>query len=418
MRKAIIVTGLSFGDEAKGSVVDYLTRQYKAHTVIRHNGGSQAAHHVVTPDGVTHCFSQFGAGTFAGAKTFLSKYMIVDPIALVNEANHLIELGWHPWDYIKIDQECKIITPYHKFTNRHLENQRGIKRHGSCGVGVGQVMDDYVNYDRWLTFSDILEGDLVNRLADFKILHNKKCGENLIDSVRLDDFFDAVQFLIDKNVIGTNNDLEAILKKDGTIICEGAQGVLLDEWQGFHPHTTWSTCTAENAFNLLLENDFIGSVSKLGLIRAFMTRHGPGPFPTYDVNLHFEEKHNAFGEYQREFRFGYLDLALIKYAIKANKGVLGLALSHLDQIQDETKVCIGYENFGGNLVVDFERDESKLTRQNYLGQHLDVARPILVTVKKENLVSFIEDKLKTKIYLISSGPTFLDKVLTKDVFET
>ena len=85
-KQAFIVVGLGYGDEGKGTVTDYLTRKFQAHTIIRFNGGSQAAHHVVTNEGLTHCFAQFGSGSLvANVKTYLSSYMVVDPLSLIVE---------------------------------------------------------------------------------------------------------------------------------------------------------------------------------------------------------------------------------------------------------------------------------------------------------------------------------------------
>src|SRR5579864_7866772 len=93
MSKVFLVQGLGYGDEGKGSIVDYLVRQEKAPLVVRFNGGAQAAHNVVTDDGRHHTFTQFGSGTFAGARTFLSRFMIVNPFTLLTEAKALEQKG-------------------------------------------------------------------------------------------------------------------------------------------------------------------------------------------------------------------------------------------------------------------------------------------------------------------------------------
>src|SRR5437773_11389748 len=93
-RQAIIVIGLAFGDEGKGSIVDFLTRRYNAHTVVRFNGGPQAGHNVVTSDGRHHTFSQFGSGTFVpGVRTLLSRFVLIEPYAMFKEAAHLNDIG-------------------------------------------------------------------------------------------------------------------------------------------------------------------------------------------------------------------------------------------------------------------------------------------------------------------------------------
>src|SRR5687768_225602 len=131
------VVGLGYGDEGKGTVVDYLTRKHTAHTVVRFNGGAQAAHNVVTPDGKHHTFAQFGSGTLAGARTHLSRFMLVNPLDLFNEARHLESLGIaDPLQLVTISPDALVTTPLHVAANliRELQNQ-----HGSCGKGIGET---------------------------------------------------------------------------------------------------------------------------------------------------------------------------------------------------------------------------------------------------------------------------------------
>src|SRR5207244_7502212 len=120
MRKALLAIGLAFGDCGKGSIVDYLVRRERAHTVVRFNGGPQAGHNVVTPDGRHHTFSQFGSGTFiTGVRTLLSRFMLIEPYALLNEAEHLRQIGLpDAMARLSIDARCPIITPAHQAANR------------------------------------------------------------------------------------------------------------------------------------------------------------------------------------------------------------------------------------------------------------------------------------------------------------
>ena len=132
--KAFLVAGLGFGDEGKGSIVDYLVRRENARTVVRFNGGAQAAHNVVTPEGAHHTFAQFGSGSFAGAETVLSKFVMVNPPALLKEAAALKGKGVEPQVYV--DKAALVTTPFHVAVNRIKESRRGSGRHGSCGMGI------------------------------------------------------------------------------------------------------------------------------------------------------------------------------------------------------------------------------------------------------------------------------------------
>ena len=143
MQQAFLTVDLGFGDAGKGSIVDFLTRTYGAHTVIRYNGGAQAGHRVVTPAGPgmmqqEHVFAQFGAGTLAGAATHLSRFMLLDPLAMMAEEAHLQTLGiTDAFQRTTIDARAVVITPFQRAVNRVREALRGAGRHGSCGMGIG-----------------------------------------------------------------------------------------------------------------------------------------------------------------------------------------------------------------------------------------------------------------------------------------
>src|SRR5688572_10125316 len=133
-KRATVLADLGFGDAGKGSITDYLVRETGAHTVVRYNGGAQAAHRVVTPDEREHIFAQFGSGTFVpGVKTLLSQYMMIDPVAMLNEEEHLYNLGAgvdDAFDRTFVHENAIIITPYHRIVNQLREEARGVARHG------------------------------------------------------------------------------------------------------------------------------------------------------------------------------------------------------------------------------------------------------------------------------------------------
>lgn len=360
--KAIITVGLGFGDEGKGSVVDYLCRRYNSKLVVRYCGGSQAGHNVVLPDGRKHCFSQFGAGTFAGVRTYLGKHVIVNPITLRNEAKHLIECGIsNPRILLSIHSQALVTTPYHQYVNRKKENYKkevavnikGVKndlRHGSCGQGIGETRNYWLKYNKDSIFVKDLIGsknelcdklELVRQrlLADNSIFTNYSMHYNQMLSKG--NYQDSVFNLSVKEVA---NDLIKDLyfhqydwlpvplsEAVGPIIFEGAQGVLLDEWYGFHPYTTWSTVTPRFALEMCEEYG-IDETYTLGITRSYATRHGNGPFPCKSLDLDLTDDNNPSNEWQGDMRFGKLNMELMKYSIESCGKVDGIAVTCLDQV--------------------------------------------------------------------------------------
>src|SRR3954469_18473147 len=173
MQHAFLTVDLGFGDAGKGSIVDFLTRQHTAHTVVRYNGGAQAAHRVVTagPNSREHVFAQFGSGTLAGAATHLSRFMLLDPLAMVAEEQHLQALGVpDAFDRTTIDERALVITPFQRAANRLKELARGAGRHGSCGMGIGETMIDYLEHGQRVLFAgDLRSPDLLR--SKLRFLH-------------------------------------------------------------------------------------------------------------------------------------------------------------------------------------------------------------------------------------------------------
>ena len=138
-----VVIGAGFGDEGKGLMTDYFASQaknnYGSGLVVRFNGGSQAAHTVVTPEGKRHVFGHFGSGTLVGLPTYLSSFFAVHPILFREELAKLKVLGLTPKVYV--DKECIVTTPFDMLINQIAETVRGENRHGSVGFGVNETVD-------------------------------------------------------------------------------------------------------------------------------------------------------------------------------------------------------------------------------------------------------------------------------------
>ena len=447
--QAILVIDLAFGDAGKGTVVDFLTRRYGAHTVIRFNGGPQAGHNVVTPDGRHHTFSQFGSGTFVpGVRTLLSRHMLIEPYAMLNEAGGLAAVGVpDALGRLLIDRRSPVITPFHQAANRLREIARGGAAHGTCGMGVGETMQDLLDRPDLA----ILAGDLADRPAvrrkllairDYKL---ERLGDVIAaarssaaarpsigtfeDVSWLDAAADRYAHVAARAGLVDADVAAAILREPGTTIYEAAQGVLLDEWFGFHPHTTWSTTTFANADALLDESGHDGRRTRIGVLRTYFTRHGAGPMVTEDADLRaaLPEPHNADAGWQGRFRVGPFDAVAARYALAVSGGADALALTHLDRVPRlPPHVCTAYR-LGGDRPAGAEdlfdvagddvrgirvRRPADLGHQERLTGALRQCRPVYTPLPGRDAAEFVrwvERELGTPVGVTSFGVAADDK---------
>lgn len=409
----VIVVDLGYGDAGKGTVVDWLCsprHPRPARTVVRFNGGAQAAHNVITPDGRHHAFAQFGAGTFtAGVRTHLSRFVLVDPLALAAEAAHLASTGVpSALDLLTIDRDALLVTPYHQAANRIRELARGSEQHGSCGMGIGET----ARYALENPHDAPRAGDCITpRLLARKLaaLRDRLTGElGPLPAPPPDDVRDACRAFAGRvSLVG--GDYLSWLLRQGPAVFEGAQGILLDEWRGFHPYTTWSTTTFANAQQLLAEAG--QTAIRLGVTRTYQTRHGPGPFVTEQTALNLPEPHNARNKWQGPFRTGHLDAVALRYAIQAAGGVDAIALTHLDTAarHPELRLCHAYYTDGQQPVTRLAPGPANdLGYQQQLTEMLLTARPVY-SHPGADWADLIEQETGAPVVLRSHGPTAADK---------
>ncbi|MEW2352916.1 adenylosuccinate synthetase [Spirillospora sp. NPDC029432] len=409
----VIVADLGYGDAGKGTVVDRLCARgpEPVAAVVRFNGGAQAAHNVVAEDGRHHTFAQFGSGTFTpGVATHLSRFMLVDPLALAGEAAHLRSLGaGDAIERLTVDRAAPLTTPYHRAANRARETARGAARHGSCGMGIGETAAYALAHpDTAPRAGDCLSpARLRRRLAAVHDWYRDEFpGGEAVPPV--DDCADAFTAFAERvHVVGEEH-LHRLLRA-GNVVFEGAQGVLLDEWRGFHPYTTWSTTTFANAETLLAEAGQ-GPAYRLGVLRAYATRHGPGPFVTEDPALTADlpDAHNGTGRWQGAFRVGHLDAVALRYALEVAGGADGLAVTHLDVARErgDLKLCVAYDGMDA-IPAGPARD---LAAQEALTGRLLTARPVYEPLPRDP-VAAIEEALGVPAVLGSYGPRASDKRL-------
>lgn len=407
--RAFIVTGLGFGDCGKGTVTDALTRRFGARLVVRFNGGAQAGHNVVLPDGRHHTFAQFGAGTFVeGVRTHLAAQVVVHPTALAVEADYLARAGVpEALNRLTVDPRCLVTTPFHQAAGRLRERALG---HGTCGVGVGEtVRDALAHADDALRIGALHgAGDQLERIrvrllhslpaqvakdTDWSLLHDPAVTQRWLDTVR------ALQLRL------VTDEEVAHAHREHPIVFEGAQGILLDEHHGFHPHTTWSTCTARHALHWLRASPH--RVERVGVLRSTMTRHGAGPLPSESVELsaRLPEPHNSSEGWQGAFRVGWFDPMLLRYAMAANGGVDWLALTHVDRVQ--ARFVEGYPF--QPLLTAPEGSAERLAQQSALTRTLALAVPTLAQVPDGDFADWVERTLGAPVGVTSHGPTYEGK---------
>lgn len=356
----MVVAGLGWGDCSKGATVDHLCRKYNAALTVRYNGGSQCGHSVVLADGRQHTFAQFGSGTLAGVPTHLSRFMLVNPLNMMLEEEHLRSIGIEDaFDRLSVDPNALVTTPFDVAMNRIKENSRGINAHGSCGMGIGETRAYSIKYgDEALTvgdFSDLHRLKLKLRLRQLRAIDEATALSSSIDYMSTDDYMltIAARYLSWNNLIGIRHDM-GILRSDilkGAIIFEGAQGILLDERDDFMPHNTYTDTTFRNADQLIkwAGYDMESNVTRIGCIRSYATRHGAGPFTTEDKKLDFlAEPHNASDGFQGAFRRGHFNMKAVNQALDIAGGVDEIHVSHMDQL-DSIYPGIDHEKYVSNI---------------------------------------------------------------------
>ena len=392
--------GLGFGDCGKGLFTDALCHSHQAHTVVRFNGGAQAGHNVVLADGRHHTFSQIGAGSFrAGVRTVLAQPMVVHPHALLIEADALARVGVpDALARLAIDARCRVTTPFHQAAGRLREWKRGVAAHGSCGVGVGETVlqelrdpaaalryGDLPQSTRALEKLELLRVALVTEFAD-AASHSPEAARELgvlHDPGLAQRWLAHIAPCIAQVPPTARERIAEQIDRRGTVLFEGAQGVLLDEWRGFHPHTSWSKISTHAVEAVLAELGIHAPVRHFGVLRSYLTRHGAGPLPTHDPELDMllAEPHNASSGWQGAFRRGHPDEVLLRYAIEAIGALDGLLVSHLDvfdKLPSGLRWCTQYRSNSNDALTSHLplSPRADLRHQETLMLRLSSAQPV------------------------------------------
>lgn len=352
MSKNVVVIGTQWGDEGKGKIVDWLTDH--AEGVVRFQGGHNAGHTLVIggkktvlrliPSGILH----------AGKECFIGNGVVISPEALLKEIDELETAGIDVSKRLKISESCPLILPYHIALDQAREAAKGENKIGTTGRGIGPTYEDKVAR-RAIRVQDLFYPE---RFA-------AKLGENLAYyNFLLKEYFktDTVDFQstleetlklaerIKPMVADVSRTLYELNKAGKPLLFEGAQGTLLDIDHGTYPFVTSSNCVAGAASaGAGVAPQMLQYV--LGIVKAYTTRVGSGPFPTEqcnDTGAYFAKRGNEFGSVTgRPRRCGWFDAAALKRSIQIN-GVSGLCVTKLDVMDgmDEIQLCVGYRKDG------------------------------------------------------------------------
>lgn len=427
-RHAAIVFDLGFGDAGKGLVTDYWVRSRGARVVVRFNGGAQAGHNVITPDGRHHTFAQLGAGTFVpGVETVLSQHMVVHPTALAVEAEHLASLGVQDaLARLLVSERALVVTPFQQAAGRLRELARGASKHGSCGAGVGETVRDALAAEhdalrirdlrpnagaraRLIQLQADKRAELAPILAQLEAHPLAAPERAILERADIADrWLEAAIAITSRIRVRDDAALSDHILACGSAVFEGAQGVLLDEWRGFHPYTTWSTCTPDSARALAEPIFGARALTTIGVLRTFATRHGAGPFPTERADrLGLDDPHNVAGPWQGALRIGDFDAVLARYALEVSGHVDGIALTHLDALARiaSPALCDAYLRSDGTRITRLPPSAGRdLEHQARLTALLERITPAL-TGARGDFVDAIEHALARPVVLTSHGPT-------------
>lgn len=431
MAKNVVVLGTQWGDEGKGKVVDLLTD--KAAYVVRYQGGHNAGHTLVI-DGEKTVLHLIPSGVLReNVKCIIGNGVVLSPEALLTEMKMLQDRGIPVQERLQISEACPLILPYHVALDVAREEARGAKAIGTTGRGIGPAYEDKVSR-RGLRVGDLFNAkDFAVKLKEILEYHNFVLT-NYYKTVAVD--YDqvlsdalAVADLLKSMVVDVTDELDRARQRGDAIMFEGAQGTLLDIDHGTYPYVTSSNTTvggvATGAGFGPLHLDYV-----LGIVKAYTTRVGSGPFPTEldcEVGQHLGIKGHEFGATTgRKRRTGWFDAVAMKRAVQINS-ITGFCLTKLDVLDglEELKICIGYKHANGEIkdVPPMAADDYDLIEPVYesmpgwSGNSFGVTSFDNLPQAAKNYIKRLEELTQVPIDIISTGPDRNETIILRHPFE-
>lgn len=423
MKKADILLGLQWGDEGKGKVVDVLTPRYDV--VARFQGGPNAGH-TLEFDGQKYVLRSIPSGIFQGGKTnIIGNGVVLDPLLFMKEAEELAQSGHPLTERLFISKKAHLILPTHRLLDKANEAAKGKAKIGTTGKGIGPAYTDKVSRNG-LRVGDILdnfdEKYAVARQRHIEMIEalNRTALEKGGEPVSLEglealeaEWMRGVEYLRRFRFIDSEHFVNRCLNEDKSILCEGAQGSLLDVDFGSYPFVTSSnTVCAGACTGLGLAPSRIGEV--YGIFKAYCTRVGSGPFPTElfdETGAKIRDLGHEYGAVTgRERRCGWIDLVALRYTIMLS-GVTQLIMMKSDVLDsfETIKACTAYR-INGVETREFPFSIESGVEPVYVelpGWQQDITscrREDELPEAFRRYVAFLERELATPIKIISVGP--------------
>lgn len=421
--KVDVLLGLQWGDEGKGKVVDVLTPKYDV--IARFQGGPNAGH-TLEFEGQKYVLRSIPSGIFQGGKVnIIGNGVVLAPDLFMEEARELEKSGHELKSRLYISKKAHLIMPTHRILDRAVEAAKGKNKVGTTGKGIGPAYTDKTSRN------GLRVGDILDDFASKYEVHKQR-HLNILKALGWTDFesfeetekkwMEGIDYLRQFNIVDSEHEVNGLLRDGKTILCEGAQGTMLDVDFGSYPFVTSSnTICAGACIGLGIGPNKVGNV--YGIMKAYCTRVGSGPFPTElfdETGQAIRDLGHEYGAVTgRERRCGWIDLVQLRYSIMIN-GVTKLIMMKSDVLDsfDTIKACVAYELPDGTQTNNFPYDieHVKPIYRELSGWKTDMTQ---FTSEKQfphafkDYIKFLETELETPIEIISIGPDRKQTIVRK-----
>lgn len=431
MGKNVVVLGTQWGDEGKGKIVDLLTERAKY--VVRYQGGHNAGHTLVV-NGEKTVLHLIPSGILReNVISIIANGVVLAPDALMKEMKELEDRGVPVRERLRLSEACPLILPYHVALDNAREKARGSKAIGTTGRGIGPAYEDKVAR-RGLRVGDLFDkATFAEKLKEIVEYHNFQLvnyyKEPAVDYQKMLDDIMAVADILTGMVIDVSDLLYKASQNNEFVMFEGAQGTLLDIDHGTYPYVTSSNTTAGGvATGSGLGPRYVNYV--LGIIKAYSTRVGAGPFPTElfdEVGEFLREKGQEFGATTgRKRRTGWLDIVAINRAVQINS-LSGFCMTKLDVLDglEEVKICVGYRRPDGKVLETTPLAADEWDGLEPVYESMPGWKETTFGVKQRELlpqaaldyIKRVEDLTGIPVDIISTGPDRSETMILRDPFD-